>query len=78
MEGTYKTYQNQYASNTLALNKHQHNEDRDRKRFLSHKFSLTPLSEFKWNGAMYGTRAVVLGTMRMTMTQVWLQSSYIV
>ncbi|KAK3089173.1 hypothetical protein FSP39_001446 [Pinctada imbricata] len=41
MENNFKTYQNQYSTNTLALNKHQHNEERDKKRYLSHKFSLT-------------------------------------
>ena len=46
-EGNYKLYKNQYTTNSLALNKHQHNEERDRKRYLSHKFSLTPASEFK-------------------------------
>lgn len=47
MEGSYRSFANQYNSNTLALNKHQHAEDRDKRRHLSHKFSLTAASEFK-------------------------------
>lgn len=47
MEGSYRSFSNQYHSNTLALNKHQHAEDRDKRRHLSHKFSLTTASEFK-------------------------------
>lgn len=65
----YKTYSNQYATNTLALNKPQHNEERDKKRHLSHKFSLTPASEFKWNGATYGNRALTVNTLRQTILQ---------
>merc|ERR1712208_256644 len=48
MENSYKNWVNQYSVNTLALNKFQLQEDRDRKRHMSHKFSLTPLSEFKF------------------------------
>ncbi len=69
MENNYRQYQNQYSTNPLALNKHQHNEERDRKRYLSHKFSLTPLSEFKWNGSVYGNRAMTISTLRLSITQ---------
>ncbi|ESO89131.1 hypothetical protein LOTGIDRAFT_106842 [Lottia gigantea] len=69
MEGNYKMYQNQYSTNTLALNKHQHNEDRDKRRSLSHKFSLTPLAEFKWNGAVHGNRILTVSTLRLSITQ---------
>ena len=69
MESTYKQYQNQYSVNTLALNKHQHNEDRDKRRYLSHKFSLTPLSEFKWNGSLYGNQAMTVATLRQSISQ---------
>ncbi|CAL1541774.1 unnamed protein product, partial [Lymnaea stagnalis] len=68
-EGSYKQYQNQYTTNTLALNKHQHNEERDKKRHLSHKFSLTQNSEFKWNGNVMGNRMSTLATLRLTITQ---------
>lgn len=66
MEGSYKTYKNQYVESSLALNKHQHNEERDRKRHLAHKFNLMPLNEFSWDGSIFGSRAVVLSTLRQT------------
>ena len=56
MENTYKSYENQYTANTLALNKHQHNEERGKRQHLSHKFSLTPLSDFKWGGNVHGNK----------------------
>lgn len=54
MEGNYKTYVNLYSTNPLALSKQQQNDDREKRRHLSYKFSLTPLSEFVWNGVIYG------------------------
>ncbi|KAL3875950.1 hypothetical protein ACJMK2_033849 [Sinanodonta woodiana] len=68
-EGNYKQYQNQYSMNTLALNKHQHNEERDKRRYLSHKFSLTTLSEFKWNGSTHGNKVMTVSTLRLTIAQ---------
>lgn len=69
MEGRHKTYVNQYSSNPLALNKNQASEERDRKRYLSHKFSLTGPSEFKWSGSTFGNRTVMLQTVRSTLLQ---------
>ena len=60
---------NQYTTNTLALSKAQHQEERDRRRYLSYKFSLTPVSEFKWNGSIHGNRALIEATLRLTMQQ---------
>lgn len=37
MENQYKAYVNQYTTNPIALNKPQRNEERDKKRHLSHK-----------------------------------------
>lgn len=54
MENGFKSYVNQYSTNIAALNKLQRNEERDKKRHLSHKFSLTQASEFKWIGSLYG------------------------
>jgi nucleosome-remodeling factor subunit BPTF len=54
MENGFKNYVNQYSTNIGALNKLQRNEERDKKRHLSHKFSLTQASEFKWIGSLYG------------------------
>ena len=67
-ECSFKDYINQYSTNNLALNKHQHNEDRDRRRYLSHKFSLTPASEFKWSGNINGGRVMVMAALRMGLT----------
>ncbi|RUS79321.1 hypothetical protein EGW08_012906 [Elysia chlorotica] len=68
-EGKFKQYQNQFTTNTLALNKHQHNEERDKRRHLSHKFSLTQNSDFKWNGHILGNRMSTLATLRLTISQ---------
>ncbi|GAB6020776.1 hypothetical protein CHUAL_003435 [Chamberlinius hualienensis] len=68
-DGSYKNFVNQYTVNTLALNKPQHAEERDKKRHLSHKFSLTPASEFKWNGSVHGTRALTVATLRQSIVQ---------
>lgn len=69
MDGGYKQYVNQYSTETLALNKHQHNEERDKRRFLSHKFSLTNLSEFKWNGTTHGNKIMTVSTLRLSLVQ---------
>jgi len=69
MDGGYKQYVNQYSTATLALNKHQHNEERDKKRYLSHKFSLTPASEFKWNGTVNGNKLMTVSTLRLSLAQ---------
>lgn len=67
MENTFKTYVNQYTSNPIALNKPQRNEERDKRRHLSHKFSLTTASEFKWMGVTMGTLDNIISTLRQTM-----------
>lgn len=54
MDNGFKTYVNQYSANPTALNKIQKNEERDRKRYMSHKFSLTGPGEFKWCGQLFG------------------------
>ncbi|KAK5856778.1 hypothetical protein PBY51_008349 [Eleginops maclovinus] len=68
-EGKYRVYHNQFSTNVLALNKHQHREDHDKRRHLSHKFSLTTTSEFKWNGSIYGSRSLTVSTLRLTIIQ---------
>lgn len=69
MDNNFKTYVNQYSTNPIALNKPQRNEERDKKRHLSHKFSLTQASEFKWIGSLTGTRALLVSTIRQTILQ---------
>lgn len=68
MENAFKSYVNQYTSNPIALNKPQRNEERDKKRHLSHKFSLTAASEFKWLGILNGTHANVVSMLRQTIS----------
>ncbi|KAL1451374.1 hypothetical protein WDU94_005758 [Cyamophila willieti] len=75
MEGSFKNYVNQFSANPIALNKTQRNEERDKKRHMSHKFSLTPTGEFKWGGLVYGPRQVLVNTLRATLLQ--LESSII-
>ena len=67
MEGRHKSYVNQYTTNPLALNKNQAADERDRKRYLSHKFSLTGQGEFKWIGPTFGLKLVILQTIRTTL-----------
>ncbi|KAK2580560.1 hypothetical protein KPH14_007689 [Odynerus spinipes] len=69
MDNNFKSYVNQYSTNPVALNKIQRNEERDKKRHLSHKFSLTQASEFKWVGSLTGTRALLVSTLRQTILQ---------
>ncbi|KAK0136023.1 Nucleosome-remodeling factor subunit BPTF [Merluccius polli] len=68
-EGKYRVYHNQYSTNVLALNKHQHREDHDKRRHLSHKFSLTAAADFKWNGSIHGSRVLTVSTLRLTIIQ---------
>ncbi|XP_034743278.1 nucleosome-remodeling factor subunit BPTF-like isoform X4 [Etheostoma cragini] len=68
-EGKYRVYHNQYSSNTVALNKHQHREDHDKRRHLSHKFCMTPAGEFKWNGSIHGSKILTISTLRITIIQ---------
>ncbi|XP_043941023.1 nucleosome-remodeling factor subunit BPTF isoform X2 [Protopterus annectens] len=68
-EGKYKMYHNQYTTNSLALNKHQHREDHDKRRHLSHKFCLSPAGDFKWNGSVHGTKVLTISTLRQTIIQ---------
>ncbi|XP_073972080.1 nucleosome-remodeling factor subunit NURF301 E(bx) isoform X2 [Rhodnius prolixus] len=69
MENGFKAYNNQFSTNVAALNKPQRNEERDKKRYLSHKFSLTQVSEFKWAGPVHGTKSQILSTVRQTLLQ---------
>ncbi|KAG9470855.1 hypothetical protein GDO78_016589 [Eleutherodactylus coqui] len=68
-EGKYRMYHNQYTTNSYALNKHQHREDHDKRRHLSHKFCLSPMGEFKWNGSVHGSKVLTISTLRLTIVQ---------
>lgn len=67
MENGHKEYTNQYTINPLALNKPQKNEERDKKRHLSHKFSLTEASTFKWGGLLNGTDQSLIAVFKQTL-----------
>ncbi|XP_045474832.1 nucleosome-remodeling factor subunit NURF301 isoform X2 [Harmonia axyridis] len=69
MENTFRSYVNQFTTNIIALNKPQRNEERDKKRHLSHKFSLTTASEFKWMGGLSGSKTVLTTTLKQTILQ---------
>lgn len=69
MDNNFKSYVNQYSTNTIALNKAQRNEERDKKRHLSHKFALSQGVDFKWIGSLTGARAVLVQTLRQTILQ---------
>ncbi|XP_060876907.1 nucleosome-remodeling factor subunit NURF301 isoform X2 [Metopolophium dirhodum] len=66
MDNSFKTYVNQYSSNPTALNKIQKNEERDKKRYMSHKFSLTGPGEYKWCGQIFGARSTLISTVKQT------------
>ncbi|MBN3277474.1 BPTF factor, partial [Polyodon spathula] len=68
-EGKYRVYHNQYSTNAMALNKHQHREDHDKRRHLSHKFCMTPAGDFKWNGSVHGSKVLTISTLRLTIIQ---------
>ncbi|KAM4663574.1 nucleosome-remodeling factor subunit BPTF [Discoglossus pictus] len=68
-EGKYRVYHNQYTTNSFALNKHQHREDHDKRRHLSHKFCMSPIGEFKWNGSVHGSKVLTVSTLRLTIVQ---------
>lgn len=68
-EGTFKSYINQFSSNPSALSKVQANEERVKRTHMSHKFSLTEASTFRWMGQLYGTRNQLVNTLRQTILQ---------
>ncbi|XP_069807678.1 nucleosome-remodeling factor subunit BPTF isoform X3 [Dendropsophus ebraccatus] len=68
-EGKYRLYHNQYSTNSYALNKHQHREDHDKRRHLSHKFCVSPTGEFRWNGSVHGSKVLTISTLRLTIVQ---------
>ena len=63
-EGTYKQYVNQYSAVPHALSRNQLKEETEKKTRLSHKFSLTDVSTYKWVGATEGSRQQLLTAVR--------------
>ena len=68
-EGTYKQYLNQYTEVTHSLSRSQVKEETDKMTRLSHKFSLTDASSFRWVGSTEGPRSSLVATMRSTILQ---------
>lgn len=68
-EGSYKQYVNHYTTNPNALSKSQANEERIKRQHISHKFSLTDVSVFKWLGSLHGTRLMLITTLKQTILQ---------
>lgn len=69
MDNNFKSYSNQYSINQIALNKAQRNEERDKKRTLSHKFAVNQNVDFKWIGCVTGSKAMLTQTLRQTLLQ---------
>ncbi|CAL8092678.1 unnamed protein product [Orchesella dallaii] len=68
-EGLYRTYINHYSTDPSALSKTKHNEERDRKRHMSHKFSLTTASECKWGVKDFnGSRSTQIAAIRAALS----------
>ena len=65
-EKTYKQYVNQYTAVTHSLSRNQVKEETEKKTRLSHKFSLTDVSTYKWVGATEGSRQTLLASLRAT------------
>ena len=65
-EGTYRKYVNQYTTVSHALSRSQAKEDTEKKTRLSHKFSLTDVSTYKWMGSTEGSRQTLLSALRAT------------
>ncbi|XP_076809805.1 nucleosome-remodeling factor subunit BPTF-like isoform X1 [Clavelina lepadiformis] len=63
----YKQYKNYYVENTLALNKYQHKEEKDKERHVGYKFSITGPVEFEWIGNSCGNKADIVHTLRSAM-----------
>jgi len=56
MDGQWRRYVNLYRTNPLALSKQQLSEERDKRRYMSYKFSISVLSsqEFSWPVSIHG------------------------
>ncbi|XP_027204366.2 nucleosome-remodeling factor subunit NURF301 E(bx) [Dermatophagoides pteronyssinus] len=79
-EGNYRNYQNIYSLIPMALSRNQVQDDRDRRRHLSHKFSLTPMSDLKWASynqvvtaapvtTAHGPKPMLINTLRQALLQ---------
>jgi len=71
MDGQWRRYVNLYRTNPLALNKQQLAEERDKRRFLSYKFSVSDMSsrEFSWPMLIYGEESTRIKALRQKFLQ---------
>ena len=68
MESNYRMYENQYTVNPITMNKHQHNQERDRKNILSRRFSIT--QDFHWKGNLFSNLDILAKTISNTIIQI--------
>jgi hypothetical protein len=68
MESNYRMYTNQYSTNPLTMNKHQHNQERDRKNILARRFIVQ--QEFNWKGSLYANVDILAKTLANTIASV--------
>lgn len=61
MESAYRLYENEYSVNPLTMNKHQHNQERDRKNILARRFSIQ--SEMLWKGSVFTSAQLLAKTL---------------
>jgi len=66
MDGQWRRYVNLYRTNQLALSKQQLAEERDKRRFLSYKFSISTRSsrEFVWPLSIHGDSSARVEALR--------------
>jgi len=71
MDGQWRRYVNLYRTNPLAVSKQQLAEERDKRRFLSYKFSISTLSsrEFLWPVSIYGEESAGVEALRQELLQ---------
>ena len=62
-----RDYVNLFNIHSIFLNKNQHQEEKDKKRKLSYKFSLTSVADFKWIDMQTGPNLILLHTLRRTL-----------
>ena len=70
LDGTFRSYRNVFADNTLAQNKAQKADERDRRRHLSSKYyvsadrSAPGQYEFRWHGQLLGVAKSLMATVK--------------
>jgi len=66
MDGRWRRYINLYRTNPLALSKQQLAEERDKRRYLSYKFSISGLSSrgFSWPVSVSGEEYACVEALR--------------